>query len=144
MTKIYFIRISLYYFNYYYYYYYYYIIFIILYHIILHIFVISYYKNVRLLILIMGFKQIGKRLQKQDFMTLRGLLFILLQSSNPIFHPCLLILVQFSSVEECYPLKACTFFIFTLMTTTTTTIIIIINIKHKICIGLQHYHSTLN
>ena len=46
MTKIYFIRISSYYFNYYYYYYYY-IIFITLYHIILYIFVISYYKNVK-------------------------------------------------------------------------------------------------
>ena len=71
MTKIYFIRISSNYFDYYYYY----IILYLLYYILLvYIFVISYYKNLRLLILIQGFKQKGKRLQKQDFKTLRGLL----------------------------------------------------------------------
>ena len=84
MTKIYFIRISSYYFNYYYIIILYYIIlyyiilyYIILYYIILYYiyyilyFVVSYYKNINFKI---GIQTKGKRLQKQDFKTSTGLL----------------------------------------------------------------------
>ena len=52
----------------------YYITLITLYY----IFIVSYYKNVNnfLLILICGFKQKWKRLRKQEFKTLRGLLVL--------------------------------------------------------------------